>query len=674
MSLVPVADNRRLIPSDLKWLFGGIGAAFTRPWDWYQDKAWRLRYYGTNDVAEWSQENLWRALASIVLIGVLVVGLHWTLGVGGTRDMERPVAYGVAGLAVLLIALRWIGAAVTRVGLWLVVLLGPPVLLAWHLVLVALRVVTLPFALVLDLLSGGYQAGPPGQETFVAAEIRDFCEGAKTAFRNVLQWRDDLLQRIEWWIDDVEDWFKDHQWHLVASGVIVLGVAWFALRTADAALRTVVFGYAVTLGPLLGLLFLNASWLLQPIVSGLLFLPLLVGPPVHIVLEFVVVLFKLLALVPLFFLFVTTRLSQLIKGIFHTCPNRACTLQERGVGLPLHLCPACKEPNANLWPNLYGLLWHPCATPGCPQRLPTLGFMGRSKLQRKCRNPNCNTILTTRSGVEARERHVAITGGTFSGKTCYLAKTIEAINTGRVGRKYRLKGDIEDEDKARWHAADARSLRDGVTFQASATETAKAYRLLIRMGRARYQLYLYDAPGEEFRSTDVLSDKQKQFSHIEGFILMVDPLSIDEVRHQHPEALPKPKETPAAEAAPRAKGRKGKKEKPPADQTMADKGQPPEIQTMADIAIPVTNWSQGAGVARKNGKLALRAAVVISKADLEAVVERIGDIRRGPIAGDTCRHALMAWGCHNAIKTVQQTYSQVQYFACSPLGRSIRPR
>jgi hypothetical protein len=74
-----------------------------------------------------------------------------------------------------------------------------------------------------------------------------------------------------------------------------------------------------------------------------------------------------------------------------------------------------------------------------------------------------------------------------------------------------------------------------------------------------------------------------------------------------------------------------------------------------------------------DGKYGVRVAVVISKADLPAVRETIGDVRERPIRSAKCRKAIADWDGRNAIRALEQRFREVKYFACSPLGRTPGP-
>jgi hypothetical protein len=70
----------------------------------------------------------------------------------------------------------------------------------------------------------------------------------------------------------------------------------------------------------------------------------------------------------------------------------------------------------------------------------------------------------------------------------------------------------------------------------------------------------------------------------------------------------------------------------------------------------------------------LKVAVVISKADLGSVKELIGDVRQDQIEGTNCRRAIQRWGGENALRAIEHRFEQVEYFACSSLGRQVDSR
>jgi hypothetical protein len=155
----------------------------------------------------------------------------------------------------------------------------------------------------------------------------------------------------------------------------------------------------------------------------------------------------------------------------------------------------------------------------------------------------------------------------------------------------------------------------------------KAFLLYVRVNGSRCQLYLYDAPGEEFTSARGMT-RQQYFHLLTGFILMVDPYSFAESEEVRKEATP-----------------------------------------LQDVIDSTLMWaiSDAGGSAR--GKIPMRVAVVIGKADLDGLREWIGDVTKESISPSKCREALVTWGAGNAIQGLENRFESVDYFACSALGR-----
>jgi len=341
-----------------------------------------------------------------------------------------------------------------------------------------------------------------------------------------------------------------------------------------------------------------------------LFVSVIVWMAVYALWQAVIVFAKLLLLVPLCVLFAATRLTQLWRGIFFTCPARHCSYR----GLPAYVCSNCGTGNAKLWPNLIGLLWHPCTN--CGERLPTLDILGRKRLGKLCGGDGM-PLLGHRAD-RAPERLVAIVSGPGSGKTSYL---LMAVHLMTQGGGWFSRSEIDDPAQEGEFRREWAKLETG-TAAAKTAGTTHAFLMYTRVGGLKCQLYLYDAPGEELASIGSMT-RQQYFPLLEGLVMLVDPLDLDGFQRI--------------------------------------------VTSTVATAMSVTN-------ADRSGKLPLRAAVVISKADKKIVKDVIGDVTLGAIPQEKCRAALIAWGARNAIMALESHFEAVDYFACSPLGRGIYPR
>lgn len=405
----------------------------------------------------------------------------------------------------------------------------------------------------------------------------------------------------------------------VEGGVIQVGVGGL--------IGGAIVGLVVSLlaGAIAFLSILLLNLLFRLLVALVLFLPLIQWILLYALWQALFVTSQFLLLIPLFGLFVVTRLLQLWRGIFYTCPSRQCAYR----GLPVYICSKCGQVNEKLWPNLYGLLRHHCLK--CDQQMPTLDILGRKSLERQCGNKDCRMPLLGRHAGRAPERLVAIVGGPSAGKTNYLLMAVnEIINGGND--KIQIHGEIDDKTQEIKFKHEWKQLASGLPADKTA-EVVKAFLLYAKVGRSKYQLYLYDAPGEEFESVTKMT-KQQYFHLLEGFILLVDPLSFESIRDKEGE-----KETTSLQDV---------------------------VNSTLIKALSEIRGGQGR-------KIPMRVAVVISKADKKSVQEEIGNVKKERIPSQICRKAIVSWGGGNEIRRIEQRFESVEYFACSPLGRDVEP-
>jgi hypothetical protein len=478
------------------------------------------------------------------------------------------------------------------------------------------------------------------QETFVARAIRLLGQSVRSQFLRVNRWRDRATEATKDALEATNEWILDAKWPLIIGlGIVIWAILllWFFIDAArgnvEGNVVQVGVGGAIggaiaglVLSPLIGLIAFLLLLLLLAVVSRVvitvtLFIPLFLWISVYATWHVFVACGQLLLLIPLFLLVAGSRSIQLWRGIFYTCPSRRCSYR----GLPAYVCSHCREINDKLWPNLYGLFWHHCTK--CDQKLPTLDLLGRKQLKRCCGRKDCHMPLLGRHAGRSPERLVAIVGGSDSGKTCYLHMAVNQIVHGN-GQVLPIRGMIDDPQQERVFKEAWSRLNSGVVAARKTKEVTHAYILHARVHGRRCQLYLYDAPGEEFSSISSMS-RQQYFSLIEGFILLVDPMSF------------------VAVAGPGAGTR-----------------------TQLGTVVSSTLGTAVAGMMPgPDGRFPQRVAVVISKGDAAVVRDRIGDVRRGAVSGEVCRQAICDWGGEHPVRLIEQRFAQVRCFACSSLGR-----
>src|SRR6266581_4757272 len=209
--------------------------------------------------------------------------------------------------------------------------------------------------------------------------------------------------------------------------------------------------------------------------------------------------------------------------IFFRCPD--C---HKEMPIPTYICPKCGTEHSRLWPSIYGITAHRCKT--CNMKLPTLGSLGRNKINRIC--PHCRRPLN--AGVGAGTNiHIPLVGGILSGKTNYIVMaTNEFKQTYETLYHYQVT--FTDENHKRNFEANLQRLAHGHELLKTPDIVPQAYNLEIRAPGAWVPkfAYIYDAAGEAF-NTNVNTSLQEYYKYIHGVIFVIDPSAIAEYRNLH---------------------------------------------------------------------------------------------------------------------------------------------
>ncbi|EFL28263.1 LigA protein [Streptomyces himastatinicus ATCC 53653] len=202
------------------------------------------------------------------------------------------------------------------------------------------------------------------------------------------------------------------------------------------------------------------------------------------------------------------------------CPYPGCY---RPFPLAVHRCPNCGEAHSELRPGRYGALWHVCV---CGRRLVTTLLAGRQRLAARC--PHCDQQLPEAVG-STRVVHVPIVGGTSSGKTMLMAAMVAGLESW--AQRSRLKVEFA----SRTDSQDAGTLNQQLRQSGWALKTQggqpRAFMLIVRHGRQRRLLYLYDPMGESLRDAGSVREQQ-YLAHSDGVVLVADVLAEPEVRRR----------------------------------------------------------------------------------------------------------------------------------------------
>jgi hypothetical protein len=253
--------------------------------------------------------------------------------------------------------------------------------------------------------------------------------------------------------------------------------------------------------------------------------------------------------------------------------------------------------------------------------------------------------------VSLRAYFIALVGGICTGKTCYMRMVTEELLKGaRAGLA--LGAQFESAQDRQAHQDDVKILAEGMLLAPTQSDYPRTALLSLQGDpRGLTRLYLYNAAGEIYSHLQ----EHKFFEDATGILFFVDPL-----------ALPKLHEQAATEHAAEWN-----------DSLVS--GTPVEV-VFASLRRSATRFMRYGA----DGRTDVPAAVVISKANVNVVDERVGpravqkEAAGRPLAqeqlwsieSDLCRRALMDWGMANEIRALESQFRQIAYFACSPLGRT----
>jgi hypothetical protein len=473
-------------------------------------------------------------------------------------------------------------------------------------------------------------------KTFYERAFERFTNRAGGAFRRGIAWYRNARDYTRDVNEQVVDWVTEHRKGIIIGIGTVVFVGVTILFFVDLSRGEIEDPGRVGLGgiiggPLLGLvvgaisavLIYFSLWLVDKILLLLIYVllmtPILIGAIFYGLGLLLIVVSQFLLLVPLSILTFLNGLWLLWRRIFYTCPNRLCAYR----GLPIHVCPRCGREHGRLWPNLYGVFYHPCT---CGHRLPTLDILGRSNLVRLC--TDCRTELSV---VGLPEELVALAGATSVGKTTFLLSSIQSL---QEGDSKRLKTEAVVPQQQEYLEGEITKLKHGT--EPAKTDFSLAHAYLLRLERESRQtlLFYYDAAGEVFSSIDSFTN-QKVVKYLDGLILLVDPFSLEGLCHEV---------------------------------DRCEEGIRPSPTPFIDVVAGTIATLHKARGSRNRNSILL--AVVITKADAQPVKAVLGDVTYRLPTSDKCKDALINWGAGNSLQLLHQNFKTIRYFACSALGRS----
>ncbi|HEV7482902.1 MAG TPA: hypothetical protein VGO13_07370 [Solirubrobacterales bacterium] len=293
--------------------------------------------------------------------------------------------------------------------------------------------------------------------------------------------------------------------------------------------------------------------------------------------------------------------------------------------LPVYVCPGCGAEHRELVPGRWGIFRRECA---CEQvSLPTTVIGGRQRVPQKC--PSGHPM----SGLIgfAETLRIALVAGPSAGKTTYLAAAM--LEFEEMAKEKHLAVDVLAESSSAYGEVIG-GLRHGRLPQKTQISGNPALVTEVQGDDRSRVLYAYDVAGESYQSSEEL--RNLRFLDVpSGLVLLVDPLSIARVAEDH-----------AAEL-----------------DAVRDAVRPSSEGPVRVLERTVAALLEG-GANPKD----VPVAVVIGKTDAFGIDAEIEGLRAS--VGDRAPRAwLEANGAGNFARAVEQEFKQVQWFACSALGR-----
>lgn len=211
---------------------------------------------------------------------------------------------------------------------------------------------------------------------------------------------------------------------------------------------------------------------------------------------------------------------------------------------PGYVCPSCGAIHGSLYPNTLGILTHRCT---CGQRLPSTFSskvrledgteVRRRDLEQACPNRDCHQHAA--AGEYAHDA-ISIVGGRSAGKTCFIA----AVSHQLVEEVLPANGYAVD--KSMWSdsskqvyqelqrgyiAGDIELTTEGGGDANTPSAFAFSFGISGNGMNPDRQVHLYDIAGETFMRGEE-RESQSQYGYDKGYVLMVDPFSLEYVQDE----------------------------------------------------------------------------------------------------------------------------------------------
>ena len=322
--------------------------------------------------------------------------------------------------------------------------------------------------------------------------------------------------------------------------------------------------------------------------------------------------------------------------------SSTCEQCQAKTALPIYTCPRCGVKHTSLIPSKYGIFKRECE---CGAKLATTFLNGREAIDAEC--PTCGNSI--RDGGKHIDIPIPVVGGPSAGKTCLIHMAIDSFEKNAYsdhGLNFEYSPNEDDE-----YSMNMSYLNSGNVPMKTSDMRLRFYRFYMQPEKKiKHLVSLCDVGGEVYDNSEALGE-QRGLTHSKAFIMVIDPLSIENYRKELEENIDIAKYGPSEKAI-------------------------DEVVSM--LISTLENMCNLSDKDMLNRDL----AIVFSKSDIPGLDEKIGEEAVSDYmashAGTTrlqaqnavCEQFLREYEEDDFINSIKSKFKSVQYFACSALGHN----
>ena len=308
-------------------------------------------------------------------------------------------------------------------------------------------------------------------------------------------------------------------------------------------------------------------------------------------------------------------------SLFNLC--RHC---HKRVGLPVYKCPLCGAEHKELISSVkYGPFVRKCK---CGAYLPASRFFGRNNLKALCPHPLCGRPLLSQDSVPIT---IALLGGGSVGKSHLMMDMLYLLQEQILpSMRKTCVIPVEEEPKVN-RLIDMFKFGQIPSITQFTAIDAICLEIQSPVSPFPQRLYLYDPPGESFTSARSLSG-YRYYEHMMGAIFVIDPFTLAGVRRDYGRLGLMPKTTVGALS-------------------------PEESLSRWLISMD----KDFPGVVKH-----AMCAVVVTKTDEESFQGVTGLVTGA--SSECCRGFLHKYDCDNLVRTLERSFSKVEFFSITAVG------